>query len=90
MEDAITRLNDQIPQDSGEMIQQGPVCKNVILNLRFQEVVMENGANEVMYKMASNLLKKMQKNGLISEEEKEKIDRLNLETFSPKLAEVYM
>lgn len=51
---------------------------------------MENGAKEVMYKMASNLLKKMQNNGLISEEEKEKIDRLNLETFSPKLAEVYM
>lgn len=25
VEDAITRLNDQIPQDSGEMIQQGTV-----------------------------------------------------------------
>lgn len=51
---------------------------------------MENGANEVMYKMAEFLLKKMQENGLISEEEREKITVLNIETFSPELAKVYL
>lgn len=51
---------------------------------------MENGVNEVMYKMAEFLLKKMRENGLISEEEKEKITALNIETFSPELAKVYL
>ena len=51
---------------------------------------MESGANEVMYKMAEFLLKKMQENGLISEEEREKITVLNIETFSPELAQVYL
>lgn len=51
---------------------------------------MENGANEVMYKMAEYMLKKMQARGLISEEEREKITALNIETFSPELAKVYL
>ena len=51
---------------------------------------MESGANEVMYKMAEFLLKKMQENGLISEEVREKITVLNIETFSPELAKVYL
>lgn len=51
---------------------------------------MENGANEVMYKMAEYLLKKMQENGLINAEEREKIRILNIETFSPELAKVYV
>lgn len=51
---------------------------------------METQANEVMYKMAEFLLKKMQENGLISAEEREKITVLNIETFSPELAEVYL
>lgn len=51
---------------------------------------MESGANEVMYKMAEFLLKKMQENGLISEEEREKITVLNIETFFPELAQVYL
>lgn len=51
---------------------------------------METQANEVMYKMAEFLLKKMQENGLISAEEREKITVLNMETFSPELAEVYL
>lgn len=51
---------------------------------------MESGSNEVMYKMAEFLLKKMQENGLISEEEREKITVLNIETFSPELAKVYL
>lgn len=50
----------------------------------------ENGANEVMYKMASFLLNKMQENELITTEEREKINLLNLETFSPELAKVYL
>lgn len=51
---------------------------------------MKKEANEVMYKMAEYLLKKMQENGLISREEREKIRTLNIETFSPELAEVYL
>ncbi len=44
---------------------------------------MEKEANEVMYKMAELMLKKMQENGLINEEECRKIRQLNMETFSP-------
>ena len=51
---------------------------------------MRTEAYEVMYKMAEFLLKKMQENGLISAEEREKITVLNIETFSPELAEVYL
>jgi len=47
-------------------------------------------ANEVMYKMAEHILKKMQEKGLISQEEREKIAVLNMETFSPELAKVYL
>lgn len=50
---------------------------------------MKNGANEVMYRLAELLLEKMQKNGLITQEESIKIKELNIETFSPKLAKVY-
>lgn len=50
----------------------------------------ENGANEVMYKMAEALLIKMQKRGLISEVECSKIRKLNIETFSPELASIYV
>lgn len=49
----------------------------------------ENGANEVMYKMAELLLKKMLENGLITEEECRQIRKLNMETFAPELAMVY-
>ena len=51
---------------------------------------MSREANEVMYKMSEFLLKKMQENGLITTEEREKIAALNIETFSPELAEVYL
>jgi len=51
---------------------------------------MKRESNEVMYKLAELLLKKMQENGLISEEEREKITVLNMETFSPELAKVYL
>jgi hypothetical protein len=52
--------------------------------------LMKKESNEVMYKMAELLLKKMQESGLISEEEREKIAVLNIETFSPELAKVYL
>ena len=55
-----------------------------------RELIMKNEANEVMYKMAEVLLKKMQESGLISKEEGEKITVLNMETFSPELAKVYL
>ena len=51
---------------------------------------MKKGSNEIMYKMAEILLKKMQESGLIDEEEREKISHLNIETFSPELAKVYL
>jgi len=51
---------------------------------------MKKESNEFMYKMAELLLKKMQENGLISEEERGKIAVLNIETFSPELAKVYL
>lgn len=50
----------------------------------------ENGVNEVMYKMAEFLLKRMQENELITAEEYSKIKVLNIETFSPELAGVYV
>ena len=51
---------------------------------------MKRESNEVMYKLAELLLKKMQESGLISVEEREKITVLNMETFSPELAKVYL
>ena len=51
---------------------------------------MKKESNEVKYKMAELLLKKMQESGLISEEERDEIAVLNIETFSPELAKVYM
>lgn len=51
---------------------------------------MSREANEVMYKMSEFLLKKMLENGLITTEERKKITVLNIETFSPELAEVYL
>lgn len=50
---------------------------------------MEKETNEIRYKIAEFLLKKMQEKGLISREEREKIRLLNIETFSPELAGVY-
>ena len=60
------------------------------MRLKRSTTEMKKEANEVMYKMAEYLLKKMQENGLISREEQEKIRSLKIETFSPELAEVYL
>lgn len=46
-------------------------------------------ANEVRYKMTLKLLNILFREGLISQEEYEKIDILNRDTFSPELARVY-
>ena len=51
---------------------------------------MKKESNEVRYKLAELLLKRMQESGLISEEEREKIAVLNIETFSPELVKVYL
>ena len=53
-------------------------------------VPVKKESNEIMYKMAEILLKKMQESGLIDEEEREKISHLNIETFTPELAKVYL
>ena len=64
--------------------------KTVSLYELDQEQLMKKESNEVKYKLAELLLKKMQESGLISEEEREKITVLNMETFSPELAKVYL
>ena len=46
---------------------------------------MKKESNEVKYKLAELLLKKMQESGLINEEEREKIAVLNMETFPRNL-----
>ena len=50
----------------------------------------EGGANEVRYKIAEFLLKRMQADKRLTEEEGEKIRVLNVKTFSPELAKVYL
>lgn len=52
--------------------------------------MMEGGANEVRYKIAEFLLKRMHEDKLLTEEEWEKIRVLNVKTFSPELAKVYL
>lgn len=52
--------------------------------------LMEGGANEVRYKIAEILLKRMHEDKLLTEEEWEKIRVLNVKTFSPELAKVYL
>ena len=64
--------------------------KTVSLYELDQEQLMKKESNEVKYKLAELLLKKMQESGLISEEEREKITVLNMETFFPELAKVYL
>lgn len=49
----------------------------------------EISVKEVRYKMADHLLKKMQENGLINQEEYDKIRLLNMETFMPEMACLY-
>lgn len=50
----------------------------------------EQTANEVKYKITLKLLAILLRNGLITQEEYEKIDDLNRQTFLPELAKVYV
>lgn len=49
----------------------------------------EQMQREIMYRISKYLIEKMKKDGLITESEYRKIDCLNLEKFSPRLAKVY-
>ena len=51
---------------------------------------MEGGANEVRYKIEKKKKKRMHEDKLLTEEEWEKIRVLNVKTFSPELAKVYL
>ena len=50
----------------------------------------EISAKEVRYKMADHMLKKMQESGLINQEEYDKIRLLNMKTFMPEMACLYV
>ena len=50
----------------------------------------EINAKEVRYKMADHILKKMQESGLINQEEYDKIRILNMKTFMPEMACLYV
>lgn len=45
---------------------------------------------EIKYKLAEMLLKRMREADLLNEEEWERITVLNIQTFSPELAKVYL
>lgn len=54
------------------------------------EMTKEQSKQEVQYKMAQKMLKILLYKGIVTEDEYEKIDDLNIQTFSPLLAKVYV
>ena len=54
------------------------------------EMTKEQTKQEVQYKMAQKILKILLYKGIVTEVEYEKIDDLNIQTFSPQLAKVYV
>ena len=50
----------------------------------------EQSRQEVQYKMAIKMLQILLRRGIVTEEEYEKIDDLNRQSFSPQLAKVYV
>jgi len=54
----------------------------------YTKITQEEIQREVDYWRAYKILQKMLKAGLISEEEFDKIDKLNLKTFSPMYAQL--
>lgn len=54
------------------------------------EMTKEQTKQEVQYKMAQKMLKILLYKGIVTEVEYEKIDNLNIQTFSPQLAKVYV
>ncbi|PYG84928.1 hypothetical protein LY28_03462 [Ruminiclostridium sufflavum DSM 19573] len=50
----------------------------------------EQSRQEVQYKMALKMLQILLRRGIVTEDEYEKIDILNRQSFSPQLAKVYV
>ena len=50
----------------------------------------EQSQCEVQYKMAQKMLDILLRRGIVTEEERKKIDELNHQSFSPQLAKVYV
>lgn len=50
----------------------------------------DQSRQEVQYKMALKMLQILLRRGIVTEEEYEKIDALNRQSFSPQLAKVYV
>ena len=50
----------------------------------------EQSKCEVQYKMAQKMLDILLRRGIVTEEERKKIDELNRQSFSPQLAKVYV
>lgn len=54
------------------------------------EMSKEQSRQEVQYKMARKMLQILLRRGIVTEDEYEKIDDLNRQSFSPQLAKVYV
>ncbi len=54
------------------------------------EMTKEQSKQEVHYKMAQKILKMLLYKGVVTEAEYEKINDLNIQTFSPQLSKVYV
>ena len=50
----------------------------------------EQSIQEVKYKMSLKMLNILLRRGIVTEDELEKIDALNLQSFSPQLSKVYV
>ena len=54
------------------------------------EMSKEQSRQEVQYKMALKMLQILLRRGIVTEDEYEKIDALNRQSFSPQLVKVYV
>lgn len=54
------------------------------------EMSKEQSRQEVQYKMSLKMLNILLRRGIVTEDEYEKIDTLNRQSFSPQLAKVYV
>lgn len=68
------------------MIQTAKITHMLVPNRK--KITQEELQREVDYWRAYKILQRMLKEGLISEEEFNKIDKLNLKTFSPMYAQL--
>lgn len=83
------RLNHRIHAAEEQKTSAAFLCVLATQKLTKREAE-EEKMTEKEKNMVEVLLKKMQESGLISKEEGEKITVLNMETFSPELAKVYL